>query len=74
MVLSYRLKVYIALIFAGLWIYYRTSDCYALLPRRSLFSVIFVMGWAYLNYYEPLMLPIGLSIMVLYFWYKNYEI
>jgi hypothetical protein len=24
------------------------------------------MGWTYLNYYEPLFLPIGLSILILY--------
>jgi hypothetical protein len=28
-----------------------------------LFPVAFVMAWAYINYYEPLALPIGLMIL-----------
>jgi hypothetical protein len=31
-----------------------------------IFPVIFVMIWAYLNYYEPLALPMGLLILVAY--------
>ena len=59
-------KVYISVLCSGLWIFFRTSDCYQLIPRMNLFSVLFVMTWTYLNYYEPLFLPIGLSILILY--------
>jgi hypothetical protein len=31
-----------------------------------LFPVLFVMAWAYINYYEPLALPIGLIILAAY--------
>jgi hypothetical protein len=64
--LSFDKKVYIALVFSGLWIYFRTEQCYEMIPRHKIFPVIFVMIWTYLNYYEPLFLPIGLAILVLY--------
>ena len=64
--LSYNTKVFISVICAGLWIFFRTSDCYSLIPRMHIFPVIFVMVWTYLNYYEPLFLPIGLSILIVY--------
>jgi hypothetical protein len=64
--LSFDNKVIIAIICAGLWIYFRTAECYSMIPRFHLFSVIFVMYWAYLNYYEPLFLPMGLLILILY--------
>ena len=59
-------KVYISVLCSGLWIFFRTSDYYQLIPRMNLFSVLSVMTWTYLNYYEPLFLPIGLSILILY--------
>jgi hypothetical protein len=64
--LSYKNKVYLSVICAGLWIYFRTEDCYDMIPRNHLFPVVFVMAWTYLNYYEPLFLPIGLSILIAY--------
>jgi hypothetical protein len=64
--LSYDQKIYIAVISAGIWIYFRTNDFYIMIPRSHIFPVLFVMVWTYLNYYEPLFLPIGLSILVLY--------
>jgi magnesium-transporting ATPase (P-type) len=64
--LNFNNKVIISIICSGIWIYFRTSDCYNLIPRYHLFPVIFVMIWAYLNYYEPLFLPIGLLILILY--------
>ena len=64
--LSYDKKVIISILCAGLWIYFRTAECYNMIPRLHLFPVVFVMIWAYLNYYEPLFLPIGLGILVLY--------
>jgi hypothetical protein len=64
--LRYDTKVIIAVICSGLWIYYRTKDCYNMIPRGHLFPIIFVMTWTYLNYYEPLFLPIGLLILIIY--------
>lgn len=64
--LSYNIKVLIALICSGFWIYFRTSDCYKMIPRGHIFPVFFVMTWTYLNYYEPLFLPIGLLILMGY--------
>ena len=64
--ISYRHKVLFSVLCAGLWIYFRTQDCYNMIPRLHLIPVIFVMVWAYLNYYEPLMLPIGLIMLILY--------
>lgn len=64
--LSYNNKVLIAVICSGFWIYFRTSDCYNLIPRMRVFPIIFVMGWVYLNYYEPLFLPIGLIVLIAY--------
>jgi len=37
-----------------------------MIPRKSLFSVLFVVIWIYINYYEPLVAPIGLAILYLY--------
>ena len=64
--LSYKTKVIIAVICSGFWIYYRTSDCYKLIPRMRIFPIVFVMTWVYLNYYEPLFLPIGLLLLIAY--------
>ena len=64
--LTYHQKVIISVICGGLWIYFRTSDCYKLIPREHIFSVCFVCIWIYLNYYEPLFLPIGLFVLVIY--------
>lgn len=64
--LSYNIKVLIAIICSGFWIYFRTSDCYKMIPRGHIFPVFFVMTWTYLNYYEPLFLPIGLLILMAY--------
>jgi hypothetical protein len=64
--LSFQNKVIISVIISGFWIYFRTSDCYNLIPRKHIFPVFFVMIWVYLNYYEPLFLPIGLIILIFY--------
>jgi hypothetical protein len=68
--LSFNKKVIISVLSAGLWIYFRTAQCYNMIPRLHLFPVIFVMVWAYLNYYEPLFLPIGLLILIGYSFVK----
>ena len=64
--ISFNQKVIIAVICSAFWIYFRTSDCYEMIPRHHIFPVFFVAIWTYLNYYEPLFLPIGLSILILY--------
>ena len=64
--LTYRTKVFISVICSGFWIYFRTSDCYNLIPRSHIFPILFVMIWTYLNYYEPLFLPIGLLVLIAY--------
>jgi len=65
-ILTYDQKVIISIICGGLWIYFRTSDCYKLIPRNHIFPIFFVCSWIYLNYYEPLFLPIGLIVLILY--------
>uniref|UniRef100_A0A6C0HZ63 Uncharacterized protein n=1 Tax=viral metagenome TaxID=1070528 RepID=A0A6C0HZ63_9ZZZZ len=64
--LTYDEKVYISIICGALWIFFRTSDCYKMIPRLHLFPVIFVSVWIYFNYYEPLFLPIGLFVLIFY--------
>lgn len=64
--LTYKQKVLISVICGGFWIFFRTSECYNLIPRLHVFPVLFVMTWIYLNYYEPLFLPFGLLILILY--------
>ena len=64
--LSYNTKIMISLITAALWIYFRTAECYALLPRKSFFAVIFITIWMYLNYKDPLYCPIGILILLTY--------
>ena len=65
-VLKYDQKVFIAVICGGFWIYFRTSDCYNLIPRLHIFPVFFVCTWIYLNYYDPIFLPIGLLVLIAY--------
>jgi len=64
--LKYDQKVFFSIICAGVWIYFRTSNNYIMLPRHQIFPVIYVVVWAYLNYYEPFFLPIGLGILIIY--------
>jgi hypothetical protein len=64
--ISFENKIVFSVICSGLWIYFRTQKCYDMIPRNNLFPVVFVMIWTYLNYYEPLFLPIGLLILMLY--------
>ena len=63
---SFEQKVAISIISGAIWIYFRTYDCYAMIPRLQLFPVLFVSIWIALNYYEPLFLPIGLGILICY--------
>jgi hypothetical protein len=70
--LSFHNKVIISVICSGFWIYFRTNDCYKLIPRLHIFPVIFVMIWTYMNYYEPLFLPVGLFILILYRYFIDF--
>ena len=69
--LCYNSKVIISVFCAGLWIYFRTTECYAMIPRKSIFASIYVMCWVYLYSYEPLFCPIGLMILIFYKKYNN---
>jgi hypothetical protein len=69
--LTFDQKVVISIICGGLWIYFRTSECYNMIPRLHIFPVIFVTIWIYLNYYEPLFLPLGLLVLVVYSYLPN---
>lgn len=64
--LTFSQKVIIALVSASIWIYFRDVSNYKLLPRKSIISIIIICFWLYLNYYEPLVVPIGLLIMYIY--------
>ena len=56
-------KIIISIISGMLWIYFRTEECYKLVPRKSILTAIVVGCWIYLNYKDPLFLSIGVLIM-----------
>ena len=60
------IKKCIVLISSGIWIYYRTNECYYMLERKNFKVVIMTMIWTYLFMKEPLVLPIGLSMLALF--------
>jgi hypothetical protein len=64
--LTFDQKVLLSIVSGGLWIYFRTAECYSMIPRLRLFPVLFVCSWIYLNYYEPLFLPLGLLVLLSY--------
>ena len=64
--ISKQNKLYIVMLAASIWIYFRTFECYKLLPRKNEFSIFFVILWIYLYNKDTLFLPIGLGIMFLY--------
>ena len=59
-------KKMISIISSMIWIYFRTEDCYKLIPRKSIYSVILVSLWVFLYLQDPLFLPIGVFILYLY--------
>jgi hypothetical protein len=71
--IPFDIKVIISVVCAGLWIYFRTAECYDLVPRLHIFPVIFVAAWTYFNYYEPLFLPIGLLVLIAYSILNKYK-
>lgn len=70
--ISNEIKIYIAVLSGALWIYFRTSDCYNMIPRLHIFPVIFVSIWIYLNYKDPLFLPLGLLILISYVYIQSF--
>ena len=58
--LSRKQKIIIAIISGCVWIYFRDNLCYTAIPRKNITSIVLVATWIYLNYKEPLFLPIGL--------------
>ena len=64
--LDRKSKILISMISGGLWIYYRDFNCYELLKRKKILSVILVILWIYFYEIEPLLLPIGLILLVLF--------
>ena len=66
-----KTKIIISIICGALSIYFTTSDCYQMITRLNIFPVIFVSIWIYLNYIEPLFLPIGLLVLIIYSNYSN---
>tara|TARA_B100000963_G_scaffold344826_1_gene348050 strand:- start:64 stop:291 length:228 start_codon:yes stop_codon:yes gene_type:complete len=64
-ILSQNQKIIIAIISGCVWIYFRDDICYSAIPRMNIFSVIVTAVWIYLNYKDPLFLPIGLIALYL---------
>lgn len=69
--LTWRQKVIISAVCGGIWIYFRTAQCYDLIPRHNFWVVLGVMLWICLNYIDPLSLPIGCFILFLYAYRKS---
>lgn len=61
--ITYDTKILIAVLAGAIWIYNRDKLCYVMIPRRRILPVVFVSLWIYLNYKDPLFLPIGLLIL-----------
>ena len=64
--LTHQQKIYIAMVVAAVWIYFRTTNCYVALPRKNIISIVLVVFWIYLYNKDPLFLPIGLLGMYLF--------
>lgn len=65
-IISYNTKIAIALFSGAIWIYTRDEPCYYMIPRKKILPVLFVVSWIYLNYLDPLFLPLGLLILYIY--------
>ena len=61
--ISYASRAIFSCIVASVWIYHQRLDYYQLLPRKNLVMAVIIAVWTYLNYVEPLSLPIGLAII-----------
>ena len=64
--ISKNYKIIISILSGCIWIYFRDNLCYKSLPRNNIFIALFVGLWIYLNYLDPLFLPLGLLILYLF--------
>jgi len=71
-IFTYNQKIIFSTITAGIWIYFRTNQCYSMIPRKNIYVVCVVMLWTYVNYIEPLFLIIGLLILASYGYFGNF--
>lgn len=62
----YPQRALVSSIIAGIFIYFRRLDYYATMPRSSVLVSLLVFAWAYLNYMEPIALPLGLILLNLF--------
>lgn len=68
-----NLKIVISIISGMIWIYFRNYECYRALPNNSLLSALLVGIWIWLNYQDPLFLPLGLVLLYLYSHYFKHS-
>lgn len=61
--IPYATRAFLSCAVAATWIYNRKIDYYHLLPRKNLVIAGIIAVWMYLNYVEPMSLPIGLAIL-----------
>jgi len=61
--LSLEKKYFISVVIGFIWIMFRTDSCYNLIPRGKILPALVVSLWIYLNYKEPLFLPLGLFVL-----------
>lgn len=61
--LDNQTKILIALVSGAFWIYYRKVQYYNAIPRKQILPTLLVVIWIYLNYQDPLFLPIGLLFL-----------
>lgn len=73
MKLYLNLKILIAIISGMIWIYFRNYENYRALPNNSLISTLLVGFWIWLNYQDPLFLPLGLILLYLYSQYFKHS-
>ena len=59
----YATRAMISCVIAGIFIYIRKLDYYATMPRGNLGTSLLIVIWVYLNYMEPLALPVGLLLL-----------
>ena len=60
---GYQLRALLSSIIAGVFIYFRKLDYYRTMPRQSITVSVSIIVWSWLNYLEPLCLPLGLVII-----------
>lgn len=61
--IPYATRALLSCAVAAVWIYNRQIDYYRILPRKHIIIAGIIAVWMYLNYVEPMSLPIGLAIL-----------